>query len=56
MATTCVLPVAVEGDRGASRRRLVQPQARTGVKLEERLVALESQNQDGGDDENNANS
>ena len=40
MAIACVLPTAVERDRDAPGRRPVHAQARTGVKLEERLVAL----------------
>ena len=40
MAIACVLPAAVERDRDTPGRRLVHAQARTRVKLEERLVAL----------------
>ena len=40
MAAACVLPAAVERDRDASRRRLVREQARSRVKLEERLVTF----------------
>ena len=45
MATACVLPAAMERDRNASRRYPVYAQARTGVKLEERSVIFEPQNQ-----------